>query len=45
MILQMIERTRGYVKYALLDWKGMRSIHREKLTALLKNLGLELVRL
>jgi len=45
MIKQMIERTKGSVRYALLDWKGMKKRHRERLLHLLEEFGLNMIKL
>lgn len=43
MVGQMISRTTGPVKYALLDWKGL-GAHKDKILGLASQFGLEVVR-
>jgi len=43
MVGQMIQRTAGPVKYALLDWKGL-GAHKERIGALASQFGLEVIR-
>ena len=45
MVAQMVERTRGSVRYALLDWKGMKRFHRESILPILNALRLEILRI
>ncbi|RLE77885.1 MAG: hypothetical protein DRJ44_00970 [Thermoprotei archaeon] len=45
MVRQMVERTRGIVKYALLDWKGMKKKHRDRLLPILEKLKLKVIRI
>jgi len=43
MVGQMLQRTSGPVKYAVMDWKGL-GPHKEKIVRLVKQFGLEEVR-
>ena len=43
MFAHMIERTAAPVRYALVDWKGL-GLHKEKVTKLISQFGLEMVR-
>ncbi len=43
MVGQMLQRTNGPVKYAVMDWKGL-GPHKEKIVSLAKQFGLEEVR-
>ena len=43
MVGQMLQRTSGPVRYAVLDWKGL-GPHKEKILGLVKKFGLEEVR-
>ncbi len=45
MVRQMVERTRGIVKYALLDWKGMKRKHRDYLLPILEKLELKIIKI
>lgn len=44
LIIQAIQRTIEPVKYAILDWKGMNKLQREKLIPILEDIGLETIR-
>jgi D-aminoacyl-tRNA deacylase len=43
MVGQMLQRTNGPVRYAVLDWKGL-GPHKEKVVGLVKQFGLEEIR-
>jgi len=43
MVGQMLQRTNGPVRYAVLDWKGL-GPHKEKIVNLVKQFGLEEIR-
>jgi D-aminoacyl-tRNA deacylase len=44
MIGQMLQKTSASVRYAVVDWKGL-GAHKEKILALVKQFGLEVIRL
>jgi D-aminoacyl-tRNA deacylase len=45
MITQMIEKTKEDVELAILDWKGMKGEQRQGVSSLLRDMGIEHIRI